>query len=220
MATNYANIFRIDPSKNTVDHFAGDSNTLAYFLTERPLNKGLPPLITGISGNYLVIRDSSNVLSYFNIKDWNVSNIPYILLPGIVSDGTQRIGEGQATSMRLYDSTKNEIIDLSINRLKDEIKLYIDTNGNEIYIKTLTDTYKDTYLWSIIFNVLDVNNGMPLIRGNDIDISLNTNYSYTNFSNLNLQYFNINTMSDVSNGLLQLGNNEQRIGTLNFIKQN
>lgn len=214
MATNYENIFRIDPSKNALDHFAGDSNTLAYFLTDRQGNKGLPPLITGISGNYLVIRDSSNNISYFNIKDWNVSNIPYILLPGIVGDGAQRIGEGQATSMRLYDSTKNEIIDLSINRLKDEIKLYIDTNGNEIYIKTLTDTYKDTYLWSIIFNVLDVNNGMPLIRGNDIDISLNTNYSYTDFSNLNLPYFNINTISDVSNNLLKLSNNRESIGTL------
>lgn len=218
MATNYANIFRIDPSKNNQD-FAGDSNTLAYFLTGRG-NQGLPPLITGISGNNLVIKYSNNDLSYHNISDWNVGN-PYILLPGIVFDGVQRIGAGQASSMRLYDLSENQIIDLSINELKDQIKLYIDTNGNHINIKTVTNNsiYKDMYLWSIIFNVLD-NNGMPLIRREDIDISLNTNYNYTYFSNLDLQYFNINTMSDVSNGLLRLDDNEQRIGTLNFIKQN
>lgn len=197
MATNYANIFRIDPSKNNQD-FAGDSNTLAYFLTGRQDNKGNPPLITGISGNQIIVKYSGVTdLSYIDVS-WNISNtgnnnlpsadISNILITGIISDGIQKKGIGQAQAIRLYDGSLNTFIDLSINNLRNEILLYIDTSNN-ILIKTYGNKkYNGTILWSVIFNVFD-DLGLPLQGEKDISF---------NFYNILTDSFDNNINYDIS----------------------
>ena len=184
MATNYANIFRIDPSKNNQD-FAGDSNTLAYFLTGRQQdNKGLPPLITGISGNQIIVKYSDDRdVSYIDVS-WNISNtgtsnlpssdISNILITGIISDGIQKKGIGQAQAIRLYDGYSNNFFNLSINDLRNKILLYIDTSNN-VVIKTYgNNNYNGMTLWSVIFNIYN-SFGIPLQGEKDISLNLLSN---------------------------------------------
>lgn len=147
---SYSSIYRIDPNRRDfVIYYSSDYTNLGLFGASAQFNTldagPIPPLYTPPPSEKLI--------------------------PGIICDSTQNLGLGQPHALRLYDSSSDTFNDLTVNQLRQDIIMQIDSTES-IYISCISSSaYQGQHILTMIFNIYDAS-GWVLRAENDVSLNI------------------------------------------------
>jgi len=138
----YFKIYRIDKEAKNWENYMTDFNTFVTF--------------------------------YKSTVDDFSSNPPQLFIQpptlGIIHN-EQQLGSGQPSALRLYDSSNNQLINLTVSDIKNNIKITIDNHQDIIFSCISGCSYIGKHIITFIFNFFDIDS-WKLQPQNDISINL------------------------------------------------
>ena len=107
------------------------------------------------------------------------------LIPGIICDGIQDLGDGQPMALRLYDSSNHTLHDLNVKELRYDVTMQIDSSKN-IYISCVSDSsYQGQHILTMIFNIFDAS-GWALEAENDVSLNITNSLGLNNLTSYDI----------------------------------
>lgn len=135
------------------------------------------------------------------------------LIPGIICDGIQDLGDGQPMALRLYDSSNHTLHDLNVKELRYDVTMQIDSSKN-IYISCVSDSsYQGQHILTMIFNIFDAS-GWALEAENDVSLNITNRLGLNNSTSYDISLAGISSpililreYSSFDSSLIEISNN-------------